>query len=71
MTAMEPRHGIVGTLDRFTMWHFGEVVAIVEHSRDGDWIVETPDGSRYRYPSRPLAIQRCSSLARARDVRVA
>ena len=68
--AIELRHGIVGTLDRFTMWHFGEIVATVRHA-EGDWIVETPDGSRYRYRSRPLAIRRCSSLARARDRRVA
>lgn len=69
--ATELTHGIVGTLDRFVMWHFGEVVAKVEHAPDGDWIVETPDGSRYPYASRPLAIRRCSSLARAREQRVA
>jgi hypothetical protein len=68
---IEVEHGIVGTLNRFTMWHFGQVVATVRHSHGGDWIVETPDGSRYRYSSRPLAIQRCSSLMRSRGARTA
>lgn len=65
------RHGIVGTVNRFTMWHFGELVATVEHSPNGDWVVETPDGSRHSHASRPEAIRRCASLAQARDPRMA
>ena len=62
----ELKHGVVGTLNRFTMWHLGEVVAEVEHTDEGDWIVMEPDGSRHRYSSRPLAIRRCSSLVARR-----
>jgi hypothetical protein len=65
----ELKHGVVGTLNRFTMWHLGEVVAEVEHTDAGDWIVTEPDGSRHRYSSRPLAIRRCSSLVAGRPRR--
>ena len=67
LTMIEIKHGVVGTIDRFTMWHSGEVVAEVRHSHETGWIVETPDGSCYRYTSRPLAIDRCVSLAHALD----
>ena len=64
---IEIKHGVVGTIDRFTMWHSGEVVAGVRHSHENDWIVETPEGSCYHCSSRPLAISRCVSLAHALD----